>query len=660
MTGIVNTNSNNDFLSPSMVPDKSPESALSSFSLLSSEDIYLFKEGSHFRLYNHLGAHFISSEDAEGTYFSVWAPNAERVSVLGDFNGWNRDAHSLRCREDGSGIWEGVVAEAKKGSLYKFFVVSKVNQYAVEKKDPYAFWCEEPPYTASRVWDLEYDWQDSEWMGCRRDHNSLDAPMSIYEIHLGSWRRHVEEGRFLTYREMADSLVGYVSNLGFSHVEFMPIMEHPFYGSWGYQSLNYFAPTSRYGSPQDLMYLIDELHQSGVGVIMDWVPSHFPTDEHGLSFFDGTCLYEHADSRKGFHPDWKCSIFNNGRNEVKEFLISSAVFWLDKYHVDALRVDGVASMLYLDYSRKDGEWVPNEYGGRDNIESISFLRQLNEYIYKAYPDVHTIAEESTDWANVSRPVSCGGLGFGMKWNMGWMHDTLKYFLRDALHRKYHHNDLTFSMLYAYTENFVLSLSHDEVVHGKKSLLERMPGDEWQKFANMRLLLGYMYGHPGKKLLFMGGEFAQRSEWDHDKSLDWHLLDRAEHLGVQTLVKDLNHIHSYEPALHKKDFSPEGFEWVSLGDWEQSILCFLRKGISRDEDVLVVCNFTPLERYGYRVGVPDAGFWQEILNTDSKDYGGSGVGNLGGVMSDDVGFHNRDFSVSLSIPPLGVVFLKRKV
>lgn len=628
-------------------------------SLLTDQDIYLFKEGNHFQLYNKFGAHPMQRGDVAGTYFAVWAPNAQRVSVIGDFNGWNRDEHQLGVRWDSSGIWEGFIPGVQQGDLYKYFIVSNNDNYSVEKKDPFGFFCETPPKTASQVWDLSYEWRDQDWMRKRRAKNALNAPIAIYEVHLGSWRRIVEEGnRFLTYRELANYLVDYVKKMGFTHVELMPVMEHPFYGSWGYQTLGYFSPTNRYGTPQDFKYLVDCFHQNDIGVILDWVPSHFPGDEHGLAYFDGTRLYEHADPQKGFHPDWKSYIFNNGRHEVREFLISSALFWLDQYHVDGLRVDAVASMLYLDYSRNEGEWVPNIYGGRDNIESIEFIKKLNEQVYASFPDVQMIAEESTAWGNVSRPTYCGGLGFGMKWNMGWMHDTLEYFKKDPVYRKYHQNDLTFSMLYAFTENFVLSLSHDEVVHGKGALLAKMPCDDWQKFANGRLLYSYMYAHPGKKLLFMGAEFGQWSEWNHEQSLDWHLLQWAPHQGLQRTLKDLNSLYRREPALHQIDFEWPGFEWVDGNDWEHSILCFKRKTLRPQDTVLVVCNFTPTPHFNYRVGVGQDGFWKEIFNSDAREYGGSGMGNWGGLHSDPGGGHGRPHALSLTLPPLSVVMFKR--
>jgi 1,4-alpha-glucan branching enzyme len=632
---------------------------LSEVTLITEDDLYLFNEGSHFRLYEKLGAHPLTVDGQRGTYFAVWAPDAEQVFVVGDFNHWNKTSHPLRSRGQ-SGIWEGFIPGVGKGVIYKYHITSRHMGYKVDKADPFAYYHETPPKTASIVWDLDYIWGDQEWMEKRRRHNALDAPIAIYEVHLGSWRQVPEEdNRPLTYREMAPRLAEYVSGMGFTHVEFLPVMEHPFYGSWGYQSTGYFAPTSRYGTPQDFMYLVDYLHQHGIGVILDWVPSHFPTDEHGLAFFDGTHLYEHADTRKGFHPDWNSYIFNYGRNEVRNFLISSALFWLDKYHVDGLRVDAVASMLYLDYSRKEEEWIPNRYGGRENLEAIAFLRRFNEEVYKNYPDVQTIAEESTAWPMVSRPTYVGGLGFGIKWDMGWMHDTLQYISRDPVHRRYHHNDLTFRMLYAFTENFLLPLSHDEVAHGKGSLLGKMPGDDWQKFANLRLLLGYMYAQPGKKLLFMGGEFGQWQEWHHDQSLDWHLTSYQQHSQVQRWVEDLNRLYRSEPALYELDFEPAGFEWIDVNDFEQSVISFIRKGKSTDDVFLVVGNFTPVTRFNYMVGAPRGGFWKEIMNSDAQEYGGSGQGNLGGVEAATIPFHGRPYSLSLTLPPLAVVFFKSK-
>lgn len=624
--------------------------------LLTDYDIYLFKEGNHFHLYEKMGAHIVEQDGIRGVYFAVWAPNAEAVSVIGDFNDWDNNKNPLNPRWDESGIWEGFIPNIGKGTIYKYHIRSRFNNYEVDKADPFAFYSEVPPKTASVVWDLSYEWNDQEWMKNRHRHNSQDAPISIYEVHLGSWRRVLEEGnRPLTYREMAQSLVDYVKEMGFTHVEFLPVMEHPFYGSWGYQVTGYFAPTSRYGTPQDLMYLIDCLHQAGIGVILDWVPSHFPGDEHGLIYFDGTHLYSHSDPKKGFHPHWHSYIFNYGRYEVKNFLISSALFWLDKYHADGLRVDAVASMLYLDYGRE--EWIPNEYGGRENLEAISFLKRLNEMVYQKYPDVQTIAEESTAWPMVTRPTYIGGLGFGMKWNMGWMHDTLDYFSKDPIYRKYHHNQLTFSIWYAFSENFLLPLSHDEVVHGKGSLLGKMPGDEWQKNANLRLLLGYMFAHPGKKLLFMGGEIAQWKEWNHDEGLEWFALEYPFHRGIKEWVKDLNHLYKSEPALYELDFSQEGFEWVDFHDWQQSIISFIRKGKKQDRVILVVCNFTPVPRYNYLIGVPEKGYWKELLNSDSEFYGGSGIGNSGGVQTTSIAWNGRPYSLSLTLPPLAVLFLK---
>ena len=632
-------------------------SAHGEVTLLTDDDLHLFNEGSHFHLFEKLGSHLIRAGEIEGCYFAVFAPNAERVSVMGDFNGWDGEQHPLRTRAS-SGIWEGFVPGVGAGTRYKYRIVSRYGGYRVDKADPFAFAQERPPATASVVAPLDFEWNDSEWMEERGLRQKPSSPMSVYEVHLGSWRRVPEEGhRPLSYREAAPQLAEYARRMGYTHVELLPVMEHPFHGSWGYQVTGYFAPTSRYGSPSDFQHLVDLLHRSGIGVILDWVPSHFPTDEHGLGYFDGTHLYEHSDPRQGFHPDWKSSIFNYGRNEVRSFLFSSAVFWLEKYHADGLRVDGVASMLYLDYSRPAGEWIPNEYGGRENLGAISFLRRLNEHVDRAMPDVVTVAEESTAWPMVSRPTHLGGLGFRMKWDLGWMNDTLEYMALDPVHRKYHHNLLTFRPIYAGSENFVLPLSHDEVVHMKGSLLGKMPGDDWQKFANLRLLLAYQGAVPGKKLLFMGDEIGQWAEWDHDASLQWHLLEFAPHAGVQRLAADLNRLHAGEPALHERDFDPGAFEWVDCHDYNHSVVTLLRYSTRPDDAVLAAFNFTPVPRPGYRVGVPFAGTWTEILNTDAVDYGGSGVGNYGAAQTRDVGAHGRPFSLELALPPLGAVFFR---
>jgi 1,4-alpha-glucan branching enzyme len=619
---------------------------------LTSHDVYLFREGTHSRLYEKLGAHVFG----DGTQFAVWAPNAAQVSVIGDFNGW--DPRSNPMRGSDAGVWSAMVPGVKSGSVYKYHVVSKHGNHRADKADPYAFRCEMAPRTGSMVWKLDYEWSDAEWMKNRHRANSLEAPWSIYEVHLGSWRRDPSDPRrLLSFREIAPTLAEYVKRMGFTHVELMPVTEHPFYGSWGYQCTGYFAPSSRYGTPQDFMYFVDVLHQAGIGVILDWVPSHFPWDEHGLGFFDGTHLYEHSDPRQGHHPDWASAIFNYGRNEVRAFLSSSAHFWLEHYHADGLRVDAVASMLYLDYGRKQGEWIPNRYGGRENLDAIDFLRFLNETLYRDFPDIQTVAEESTAWPQVSRPNYVGGLGFGMKWNMGWMHDTLGYFKRDAVYRKHHHDELTFSLWYAFHENFVLPLSHDEVVHGKASIIGRMPGDAWQQFANVRLLYGFMWSHPGKKLLFMGDEFAQRREWTHEDSLEWHVLGTDQrHEGVQRWVADLNRAYRENPALHAKDFHGDGFRWINRGDWEASVLSFLRQD-GANAPVLVVCNFTPVPRQNYRVGVPRGGRWREILNSDAEYYGGSGMGNQGGVEAQPMPYEDLHHSLTLTLPPLAVLVFK---
>lgn len=623
---------------------------------LGADDLHLFNEGKNVRAYCRLGAHIGTRGDEEGVYFSVWSPDSRSVSVIGEFNGWNKTANLLEPVGN-SGIWSGFVPEAKKGQSYKYHIVAP-SGYAVDKADPFAFYTEEPPKTASRVWDHHYDWNDQEWMKTRAKSQAADQAMSIYEVHLGSWRRNVEEGgRSLTYRELAEELPAYVKDLGFTHVELLPVMEHPFYGSWGYQTTGYFAPTARYGTPQDFMFLIDRLHQAGIGVILDWVPSHFPSDTFALGYFNGTALFEHADVRKGFHPDWNSLIFNYDRHEVRSFLMSSAMMWLDLFHVDGIRVDAVASMLYLDYSRKAGEWVPNIHGGCENLEAIAFLRELNESIYREHPDVHVIAEESTAWPKVSGPTYNGGLGFGMKWDMGWMHDTIDYFQRDAIHRSHHQNQLTFRGMYAFSENFVLSISHDEVVYGKGSMIGKMAGDTWNKFANLRAFYGYMFATPGKKLLFMGSEFAQTKEWAHEGSLSWHeLYEDPKHQGIASLVRDLNTLYKSEPALHELDFSPEGFEWLDANDSINSVLSFFRKSKS-GEQVLCVFNLTPVPRVNYRLGVSQSGRWKEILNSDAKIYGGSGHGNFGEVKTTPTPAHGRDHSLNLTLPPMSALFLK---
>jgi len=624
-------------------------------SLLSPFDLHLFNEGTHSHLFEKLGAHPV--HDPEGTYFAVWAPNADSVSVIGDFNGWDNGANGLYAREQ-SGIWEGFIPTVTHSALYKYHVHSKVTGRGVDKADPFAAYSEAPPRQASIVWDLAYSWGDDGWMQNRKAVNSRSSPMAVYEVHLGSWMRVPEEGnRWLSYRELAPRLADYVSRMGFTHVEFMPVMEHPLYESWGYQVTGYFAPTSRYGTPQDFMFLVDYMHQNGIGVILDWVPSHFPADEFGLQNFDGTHLFEHADPRLGVHPDWGSSIFNYGRNEVRGFLLSSALNWLDRYHADGLRVDAVASMLYLDYSRKAGEWIPNKFGGRENLEAVDFLRRFNIEVYKEQPDTQTIAEESTAWPLVSRPTYVGGLGFGMKWDMGWMHDTLYYFEREPVHRRFHHSNLTFRMLYAFGENFMLPLSHDEVVHGKGALISKMPGDDWQKFANLRLLFGWMYAQPGKKLIFMGGEFGQWHEWDVESSLDWHLLDHPMHGGLRLWVGDMNRIMREERSLHELDFDPAGFSWIDVTDADHSVVSLLRRSSTPDDLVAAVFNFTPVPRHNYQIGVPLGGRWRELLNSDAPLYGGSGMGNMGGVDAVPVGMHGHLHSITLTLPPLGLLLLK---
>jgi 1,4-alpha-glucan branching enzyme len=642
------------------VPQANLEAVWEIADFISDYDIYLFREGKHFSLHHKLGAHIMEHNDTSGTFFAVWAPNAQSVSVIGNFNGWSKDSHFLRKRNDESGLWQGFIPNIGKGEAYKYFITSIFENYTVEKADPMAAFSEQPPKTASVVWEHEYQWKDDEWMKKRGGYNALDKPFSVYEVQLESWRRKPEEDlRPLNYRELAEQLTAYVKEMGYTHVELMPVTEYPFSGSWGYQVTGFFAPTSRFGNPEDFKHFIDVLHQNDIGVIIDWVPSHFPGDLHGLHFFDGTYLYEHLDPRKGFHPDWSSYIFNYGRNEIRNFLISSAHSWMERYHVDGIRVDAVASMLYLDYSRKEGEWVPNEHGGRENLEAIRFLRDLNESVYTKFPDVQTIAEESTAWPMVTRPVYTGGLGFGMKWNMGWMHDTLNYFSREPVHRSYHHNQMTFSIMYAFNENFMLSLSHDEVVHGKGSLINKMPGDNWQKFANLRLLFGFMFAHPGKKLHFMGMEFGQWSEWNYESSLDWHLLDWDTHKGLQFFMKDLNSVYKRFPALHEVDFSPEGFKWIDANDSQNSILSFARYDKSKNQKVLVVVNFTPVPHHNYRIGVPEDTTWNEILNSDALQYGGSGMGNFGGLEANPLPYHGEEQSINILIPPLGIVMFSNE-
>lgn len=622
------------------------------YSLFTDFDIDLFKAGKHFRLYEKLGAHLVEVNGVKGVYFAVWAPTAQSVSVVGDFNYWTQGEHLLQVRWDSSGIWEGFIPNLDKGALYKYKIQSNIDGIVTEKSDPFSLYCEKPPHTASVVWDLDYSWKDENWMQSRKEKNALDKPYSVYEVHLGSWKRG-NDNKFLTYLELADDLVAYVKETGFTHVEFMPVMEYPYDPSWGYQLVGYFAPTSRFGKPQDFMVLVDKLHQAGIGVILDWVPSHFPDDAHGLGFFDGSHLYEHPDRRKGYHPDWKSLVFNYGRNEVRAFLISNAVFWLQNYHVDGLRVDAVASMLYLDYSRNDGEWEPNIYGGNENLETISFLKEFNEVIYANFEGVQTIAEESTSFPMVSRPTFTGGLGFGMKWMMGWMHDTLKYFQKETVYRKYHQNDLTFSMTYAFTENFMLPFSHDEVVYGKQSIANKMPGDEWQKFANLRLLYGYMFTHPGTKLLFMGSEFGQTAEWSFENSLDWHLLQYDYHSGIKKIITDLNVLYKSQPALYEKQFSGEGFEWINYSDHQNAVISYIRKGNNPKENLIIVCNLTQVVRENYRIGIPHKGKLKEIFNTDSPLYSGSGVGNPGTLQIELSSYDGRDFSIELILPPLSV-------
>ncbi|WP_445736869.1 1,4-alpha-glucan branching protein GlgB [Mariniflexile sp.] len=627
------------------------------YSLFTEFDINLFKAGKHYRLYEKMGSHLVTVNGIEGTYFAVWAPTAKQVSVIGDFNYWMEGEHQLNVRWDSSGIWEGFIPLVTKGNIYKYKIQSHNNDIKTEKADPYARRCEHPPKTASIVWDDTYKWKDKDWMKKRKKHNALDAPYSVYEVHLGSWKRPLKEDRFLSYYELADDLVTYVKDMNFTHVELMPIMEFPYDPSWGYQLTGYFAPTSRFGYPEEFKYLVDKLHQNGIGIILDWVPSHFPEDAHGLGFFDGSNLYEHPDKRKGYHQDWKSLIFNYERNEVKSFLISNAVFWMDQYHADGLRVDAVASMLFLDYSREDGEWEPNIFGGRENLAAIDFLKELNQEIYASFPDVQTIAEESTAFTGVSKPVFLGGLGFGMKWMMGWMHDTLEYFGKDPVYRKYHQNDITFSLAYAFSENFMLPLSHDEVVYGKNSILGRMPGDEWQRFANLRLLFGYMFTHPGTKLMFMGTEFGQYNEWNFQESLDWNLLEFEPHKNFQNYFKALNAFYKSTPALFEKAFSVEGFEWISYDDHENCVMSYMRKGYEPENNVVVVCNLTPTIRENYAIGLPNKGKLVEIFNSDSTEYGGSGVLNAKEIAIKKIPWHGKGFSAEITLAPLAVSVFK---
>ncbi|MDR6784734.1 1,4-alpha-glucan branching enzyme [Pedobacter africanus] len=628
-------------------------------SLFSDFDISLFVSGKHFRLYEKFGAHLINVDGVAGTYFSVWAPNAQAVHVIADFNDWNRTSHPLNRRLDSSGIWEGFIPGVGKGEVYKFLIKGFEGE-EVEKGDPYAKRWEHPPKTASIVWDNDFKWKDKTWMNKRAKLNALNKPMSVYEVHLGSWQRDPSEPeRVLTYVEIANSLVPYVLDMGFTHVEFMPVMEYPYFPSWGYQITGYFAASSRHGTPQELMYLINELHKNNIAVIMDWVPSHFPGDAHGLYHFDGTHLYEHSDMRKGFHPDWKSYIFNYDRNEVRSFLISNAIYWLDKFHVDGLRVDAVASMLYFDFSRQPGEAATNEYGGSENLGATQFLKELNVAVYRDFEGVHTIAEESSTYPGVTRPVHNDGLGFGMKWMMGWMNDTLKYFKNDPINRRYHHYQLTFSITYAFSENFMLPFSHDEVVHGKSSMIYKMPGDEWQKFANLRVLYAYMFTQPGTKLLFMGNEFAQTHEWDFKSSLDWHLLEHAPHRGMQKTVRAINKLYASEPALYEYSFSPEGFEWINADDARHSIYIYIRKGKKAKDTLIVILNLTPVYRENYRVGLPFKAKWKEIFNTDAKEFFGSGKHNKQLLLPEKETCHNREYSIVLNVPPLAATILKQE-
>ncbi len=656
-------------------PDNAPEgtSTMDSDipSIFSDFDLYLFGQGKHYRIYEKMGAHPRTVNGVAGVNFAVWAPHALAVSVVGDFNGWNRSANPMHRRHNDLGVWECFVPGLQVGALYKYAIYSSVNNYTVEKTDPYGFAAELRPKTASIVTDIHrHTWQDSDWMEHRGERQQLDSPISIYEVHLGSWKhnpeRHVEgaeeEDRFLTYRELAVELAAYVKDMGFTHIELLPITEYPYDGSWGYQVTGYYAPTSRFGTPEDFQFFVDYLHQQGIGIILDWVPSHFPKDGHALNYFDGTHLYEYADTRKGEHKEWGTLVFDYGRSEVRNFLIANALFWLREYHIDGLRVDAVASMLYLDYLRKPGEWIANQYGGREHLEAVDFLRQLNEAVYAEQPGTLTIAEESTSWPLVSRPTYVGGLGFSMKWNMGWMHDMLHYMHMDPIHRRFHQNDITFSLMYAYSENFILPLSHDEVVHIKGSMINKMTGDLWQRFANLRAFYGYMWGHPGKKLLFMGAEFGQWSEWNYKESLDWHLLQPPSdprHAQLRSFVRDLNHLYMQEPALSELDTNPEGFSWIDCHDSENSVISFQRRGKKEADTLLFICNFTPVVRYDYRLGVPHEGVYREILNSDITHYGGSGVVNMQPMPSTLGNWQECSHSILLTLPPLATVVLKRQ-
>jgi 1,4-alpha-glucan branching enzyme len=636
-----------------------PQTAAESrpISLLTDFDLYLFNEGTHVRVYDKLGAHVVSADGVQGVAFAVWAPNADDVSVIGGFNNWDPTRTPLRPRGS-SGIWEGFVAGIGQGTQYKYSIKPRFSSQRIDKADPFGFAAELRPSTASVVWDLEgYQWQDQSWLAQRAERQSFTAPMSIYEVHLGSWKRVPETQGFLSYQDLARQLAEYCQMMGYTHVELLPVSEHPFDPSWGYQTVGYYAPTSRFGSPDDFKAFVDILHQAGIGILLDWVPAHFPRDPHGLASFDGTALFEHADPRQGEHPDWGTKIFNYGRTEVRSFLISNAVFWVEQYHVDGLRVDAVASMLYLDYSRQPGQWVPNKYGGRENLEAMTFLQRMNEVVHTECPGVLTIAEESTAWEKVTRPPYMGGLGFSLKWNMGWMHDTLAYISQEPIHRRWHHNEMTFSLLYAFTENFVLPFSHDEVVHGKGSLLNKIPGDAWQKFATLRLLFAYMFGHPGKKLLFQGMDFGMGDEWTEARSLDWHLLQFPLQSGLQRCMADLQRVYRAQTALHEVDFDWRGFDWLESHDNENSVFAFLRRGLDPHNVVVVVCNFTPVPRYEYRVGVPTGGSWRELFNTDSALYAGSNVGNNGHVWALDEPWAGQPHSLCLTLPPLGAVYLK---